>query len=173
MEDKSYDPLDALLNAAVKTYVDAEPLNGLDERILNRAGLAHPGTRLRYGPLLAVVGALALSCWIAVSFRLENVPPKHVPAVARVESHIAWVATLPLSRPAQVRHRRPVLRLPKREQFPTPQPPSAEERALLHFVERDPKEAAEAFASLQRQMDAPLEIAPLEIKPLQTDEVNN
>jgi hypothetical protein len=173
VEDKPNDPLDAFLNAAVKTYVDVEPLNGLDERILNRAGLAQPGTRLRYRPLLAVAGTLAVSCWIAVSFKLENGPPKHEPAVARIESHIARVATLPLSRPAQVRHRRPVLRLPKRKQFPTPEQPTAEERALLHFVERDPNEAAEAFSSLQRQMDMPLEIPPLEIKPLQTDEINN
>jgi hypothetical protein len=57
--------------------------------------------------------------------------------------------------------------------FPMPQPPSTEEQALLRFVERDPKEAAQAFASLQRQVDAPLEIAPLEIKPLATDHVDN
>jgi hypothetical protein len=167
--------LDALLNAALNSYADAEPLNGLEERVLNRASRARPRMRLRYGSLVAIAASLGLSCFFAY-FTLQKTatePKRADVRVARVEPPTPARIPLPPPRQERVRHRRSVQRLPKREMFPTPQPPSAEERALLRFVERDPKEAAEAFASLQRQMDAPLEIPPLEIKPLQTNEVNN
>jgi hypothetical protein len=174
MGNKAHDAVDALLDRALSSYADAEPLNGLEQRILNRASRARPGMRLRYGSLLAIGATLALSCCFILTFHQTKSEPKKPPLpIARVESPIPARITLPPPRQTRVRHRRLVQRLPKREVFPTPQPPSAEERALLRFVGRDPKEAAEAFASLQRQMDAPLEIAPIEIKPLQTDEINN
>jgi hypothetical protein len=166
--------VDALLDAALSSYADVSPLNGLEERILNRARCARPGARLRYGSLLAIGVMLALSCCFIFTVRPTRTEPKRADLpVARVEPPVQARITLPPPRQERARYRRLVRRLPKREVFPTPQPPTAEERALLRFVERDPKEAAEAFASLQRQMDAPLEIAPLEIKPLETDRVNN
>jgi hypothetical protein len=147
----------------------------LEDRILNRARLARSGIQIQGGRLLFAIGAtLALSCLFLVSLEYGRIEPKReVVAVARIEPRLrAAPVALPMPRHTPIGHRR-LRRLPKRDVFPTLQPPSAEEQTLLRFIERNPTEAAQAFANLQRQMDEPLEIQPLEIKPLQTDSVNN
>jgi|SRR5581483_7452917 len=188
MENRRYDPLDAILDAALNSYAEAEPLTGLEERILNRAYVAQSKIRVRGLSLLAIGGAaLALFCLFFAGVEQKRIEQKTNPqkaiyahAGARLESHIPSPLpvqpriSLPRPRQAQIRHPRSSPRqLPKREQFPTPQPPSAEELAMLRFIERNPQEAAQAFVSLQREADKPLEIEPLDIKPLQMDGVNH
>lgn len=169
MKNKTQDPLDTLLDAAVKTYVDAEPLNGLEDRILNRASLVRSGRSSKFGPLLAIGATLALSCFFVAGLKHKRIELKNeASAVVRVPPTLP----IPIYREVKTTHTHRLRRLPKRNVFPTPEPPSAEELALLNFLERNPKEAAQTFAGLQ-QIDAPLDIAPLEIKPLETDESNN
>jgi len=166
--------LDALIEAAIKTYSDAEPLNGLDERILKRVAFVRPNTRCRYRSLVTLAASLAL-CGLFIAPRLTEPRAPASDALRPPTSHRLFYPASPEVRLApvvKVIHHRTPERLPKREVFPTPQPPTAEELALLHFVERNPKEAAQAFAGLQ-QIDAPIDIAPLEIKPLETDHPNN
>jgi hypothetical protein len=170
VENKPHDPVEALLDAALKSYAESEPLNELEERILKRVSLMPSGGRFKYGPLLAIGATLMLSCLFVGSFHHKRIEPKtEVLAVV----HVAPKSQISLSRAVKIRRPRPSRRLPKREVFPAPQPPSADELALLHFIKRYPKEAAEAFAGLQRPVDTPLEIKPLEIKPLHIDESNN
>jgi hypothetical protein len=57
--------------------------------------------------------------------------------------------------------------LPKLEQFPTPVPLTAEERALIAFVTRYPKEAQQAFEDLRKRSEEPIEIQPIQIPPLE------
>ncbi len=65
----------------------------------------------------------------------------------------------------QKRRRRRHVVLPKREVFPTPTPLSSEERALLAFAKRPPKEIPPELTGLDRPI-TPIRIAAIEIKPL-------
>ena len=56
--------------------------------------------------------------------------------------------------------------LPKLDVFPTPQPLTAEERALVAFAANAPKPELKAVVDAQPQADAPLSIAAIEIQPL-------
>jgi hypothetical protein len=57
--------------------------------------------------------------------------------------------------------------LPKLDVFPTPQPLSPEEQALVNFAARASKSEREALIAAQQQDDAPLRIAAIEIQPLE------
>ena len=56
--------------------------------------------------------------------------------------------------------------LPKQEVFPTPQPLSPQERALVSFVSEAPPAVKEQVLAAQKQIDAPIEIADIHIEPL-------
>jgi hypothetical protein len=66
-------------------------------------------------------------------------------------------------------HKRPYQRkvLPRLPQFPAPAPVSDEERALLAFVTRAPKEAQEALIDAQQHSAEPIRIEEIKIQPLQ------
>ena len=57
-------------------------------------------------------------------------------------------------------------KLPKQEVFPTPQPLSPQERALVSFVSHAPPALKEQMLAAQKQIDAPIEIADIHIEPL-------
>ncbi|MGC2662321.1 MAG: hypothetical protein WA324_30525 [Bryobacteraceae bacterium] len=176
MDNNSHDPMDALLDSALSSYSNAEPLNGLEDRILNRASRTQPRPNFGHGTksLLAVGASLALLCLIIFTFEHRKSEPTSRPALtaSHVDVHSpAQISSVqPLPSPSRRRldrhHPRLIQRLPKREQFPTPEPLTRDERALLSFVQQDPKEAVAAFSAMQRQTDTPLEIQPLKIEPL-------
>jgi hypothetical protein len=56
--------------------------------------------------------------------------------------------------------------LPKLDVFPTPQPLTREEQALVAYVAHAPQAERKSLIEDQRRMDAPLTIEALEIKPL-------
>ncbi|HEX5423947.1 MAG TPA: hypothetical protein VFW94_10385, partial [Candidatus Acidoferrales bacterium] len=58
-------------------------------------------------------------------------------------------------------------RLPKLDVFPTPQPLSPEEQALVIFAADANKSERESLVIAQQQANAPLHIAAIHIKPLQ------
>jgi hypothetical protein len=57
--------------------------------------------------------------------------------------------------------------LPRLPQFPAPAPVTNEERALLAFVTRAPKEAQAALIDWQQQSLEPIQIEEIKIQPLQ------
>jgi hypothetical protein len=61
---------------------------------------------------------------------------------------------------------RGVKTLPKLDVFPSPQPLSPEEKALVSFAARAPEPVRQALIDAQTQADAPLNIAAIEIQPL-------
>jgi hypothetical protein len=176
VDNNDHNPMDDLLDAALSSYSNAEPLNGIEDRILYRVGLMPPRPNFGHGTksLLAVGATLALLCLMIVAIEHRKSEPTSGPAltVAHVDvpssAQISSAQLLPSPEPRRLdrRHPRLIQRLPKREQFPTPEPLTRDERALLSFVQQDPKEAVAAFAASQRQTDTPLEIQPLKIEPL-------
>lgn len=159
--------LDRRIDSALGGYSDAEPVAGLEERVLRRVRVS---TRRRMlGWAVAFAAAAALVVTVIVVRTPHHVGPTYrvgVPAVMRPAPVVEKprVVTVRRAKPRAVRARR----LPKLEQFPAPTPLTAEERALVAFVEHHPAEAQQVFAELQKSNE-PIEIQPIQISPLQSD----
>jgi hypothetical protein len=170
-EDPSGD-LDRILVTALAKYADATPREGLEERILTnlRTGQVE-ATRpwWTWGLAAAAVAAVAMLA-IAVSLRfgktadpvIANRPTASkpasshspLPAETQAASHETTVhlraprrAARHLAQPAAV-----VADGPKLDQFPSPQPLSEEELALVRYARSFPKDAT-MIAQSQKEFD--------------------
>lgn len=172
----SNDELDRMIDGALASYSGAEPLAGLEERVLNRVRVAEAERpRLRLWRWVLVGSVLAALVVVAIVLRTQRNPAPKTNDIARVETLAPLVQTPAREAPRVAPTRRGVgkvfqpKRLPKLEQFPAPAPLTAEERALLAFVERSPKDAQQAFADLQKRTNERIEIEAIQIPPLQID----
>ena len=167
--DNVRDKLDRLIDGALASYSDAEPLAGLEARVVNRVRLAGARRRIFARGVGLAVAASVVVLWIVVRTEQRRVVPRPR-EVARVTSVAPPVPAIQraVRIPAWVRAKRPKA-LPKLEKFPAPEPMTAEERAFVALVKRDPTEAQEIFADLRKRADAPIEIQPIQIPPLQSD----
>lgn len=183
----SRDELDRLLDSALANYADPGPDSGLEGRIMSRmATETSPAPRRRWlAWAIALPAAAALLLFILFSYPWTN-PPSSTPQQANVTQQQAApsieAANRPPSRPTPIRRsdtlpgrphpsRKPLSAnpapLPKLDIFPTLQPLSPQEQALVDFAERATKSERESLIAAQRQADAPLRIAAIEIKPLE------
>ena len=164
----SNDELDRRIDDALAGYSGAEPLAGIEERVLRRVRVA---TRRRaFGWAAAIAVAAAMVVTVSVVRVPRVVTPTYrvgVPAVMR-PAPVLEKARVVTARRVKPRARR-ARRLPKLEQFPAPTPLTAEERALIAFVEHHPAEAQQVFAALQKRSHEPIEIQPIQIPPLRSD----
>lgn len=180
------DELDRLLDSVLATYADPGPDSGLASRILSRlAAEAGPAPRRRWLPwVIALPAAAVLLLFILLSgpetnhravapkqARVSQQPPAAPQAANRPAPSAAPIrrAGTPLGKP---RPRRAALAahwapLPKLDFFPTPQPLSPEEQALVEFAAHASKSDRESLLKAKEQADAPLRIAAIEIKPLE------
>ncbi|HEX4810546.1 MAG TPA: hypothetical protein VH325_16530 [Bryobacteraceae bacterium] len=167
------DQLERIIDEALQRYSDAQPLAGMEERVLDRIRVQETKGRTLSRTLWAypVLAAAMLALLILVHPHREQVvnPVQTAPSQtehfpANRASDLAKVQVLNRTQPAHKPEP-----LPKLEQFPAPSPLSSEERALLAFVRRDPAAAAKFFEDQKSRVDEPLEIKPLEIKPLEID----
>jgi len=187
----NHDQFDELLDQALSEYRNAEPLAGLEDRVLHRL---HSQTVQRRRPrwiwgAIATCAALVLiGVWIGVEHSTTPHLPtagKHGPPTgeggvehpreARVgtrgSKELAHVTKSPTPPKAGgVGHPAPALvartetsasNPAENSQFPTPAPLTEEEHALLAMLHSNPN-------VLPKQPDDPsnMAIAPLEIKPL-------
>jgi len=157
------DDLETIIDGALAGYSAAEPLEGIERRVLNRL---RADERARVRRSWAWGFALAFAASVVAAFVLLQPQPVPAPRAARI------VLPNPVIEPAPARLQPPKRRavgrrsLPKARQFPLPVPLNGEERALLALVERHPVEARQAFAELQKRGEEPLEITPIQIAPL-------
>lgn len=171
--------LDNLLDEALSEYRDAEPLTGLESRILAR--IAQPKTRrspfaLRWAVAFACATAVALAIWLGVGRRTSHpVAPAAVaktqtvqPPRAQAPVESTAVAPLVAERPHNAARSgdRAVLPVPAVAQirpavFPSPSPLTAEERAFLAALNQSP-----GTTHVASEPDKPITIAEIEIKPL-------
>jgi hypothetical protein len=164
------DDLDRLIDGALSDYSSAEPLAGLEERVLNRVRAAEAARRRRW--LWALAAPALAAILIAILARPQPAPVARVaPPPARVET--AAPSLPPLTPPAVVRQvaSRPAAKiqrppspraLPKKDLFPTPSPLTSEERLLMAMAESHPHEL------LIRPVEE-IEIKPIQIAPLRID----
>jgi hypothetical protein len=159
--------LDEILDAGLKAYSAVEPRQGLERRVLEHV---HRRRRFVWWQWLAVVVPV-LACAVGLLVWRPSEPVQTRRATS-VETSLDAAgtsarATIPAVRRVVVVRR--VRRLPKRAQFPTPAPLTREERALLEFVQRSPKEAAELLGENRDSEIRPIQIEAISIPPVKVE----
>lgn len=170
--------LDRLLDAALARYANVDPRPGLDERILANLRCEQPVAYgwWHWGLATAVAAILVALAFGLRSGRLNPAvsnhpvadhpmsnrpqknlsPPNPAPEVRQASDDDRDVVHRPTPRPVLrsrvLRHETGVPKNPKLDQFPSPQPLSAEEIALAQYVRNFPKDA-QLIAEAQRQFD--------------------
>jgi hypothetical protein len=184
------DDLDLLIDSALATYADPGPDSGLEDRVLVTLAAVRTDTvrerrrwRMRWLPWAVAIPIAAGLLFLWLSPRRDKPLPASVPQEARSAPPKAIAPHANSSR--EVRPaipRRHVIRsaqpaspvqtaqaalLPKLDVFPTPQPLTAEERALVEVVTQTPLPAREALVEAQSQDTVPIRIAEIRIPPLE------
>jgi hypothetical protein len=167
MEDNRHDELDSLIDGALVSYSDAEPLAGMERRILNRIRATEAARRrmARWWRWAIAIPALASLVALAAVMRWGRVQPVPKTETARAEAAPPPARIEPLAAPAgriPPPRAQPRRLLPKQERFPTPSPLTPEERALIALAQTHPE-------ALQFQTVERIEIPPIAIPPLRID----
>lgn len=166
---ESNDELDRRIDSALAGYADAEPLEGIEERVMRQVRAARRRRVFGWAAAMAVAAVVVMTVIVVRTPRVAA--PKH-DDIARVIVPVPERPVPAAETPRIVPRRRVNSRiarlepLPKLEQFPAPTPLTEEERALAAFVARYPKEAQQAFEDLRKRSEEPVEIKPIEIPPL-------
>lgn len=170
------DELDRILDDALASYSAVEPRAGLAGRVMARVRSDGAVSRNRWLPF--AVGAVLACLAVAVVIWHERADRSRV-AVAPVTQAVMSKVEAPPPAPERVQTRvsagrvkvaRRIRSLPQREQFPSPAPLTAEERALVAFARQAPQEALKLVRSGQPLEIKEIEIRPLEIEGLETGE---
>jgi len=167
------DELDKILDGALSSYSREEPRPGLHARVLDRIRSPQEGSRFGWLRWAVAIPAFACVLFLAVTFwsTRDSIPKSSHPARAIAQAGpVANAAPIVRARGKIKVHKRSARRmsLPKREKFPTPAPLTSEERALLAFVARLPKQAEEILINAKRRSAEPLQIEEIHIEPLES-----
>ncbi len=175
MPEPGRDHLDEALDAALTTYGETAPREGLERRVLAHVS----GAKIREWParwLAITIAAAATLCCGLLWFQVPNMTVHPLPGSAmppRVEQE-GVLAALPMPArdlviippPARKPRRAKSAAEPKLARFPTPSPIGSEEAALLQLakgeVRKIPRELMQVGGPIE-----PLEISAIEIKPLE------
>jgi hypothetical protein len=163
------DELDKILDSTLTSYSQEEPRPGLGGRVLNRIRAAGVGHRFSWLRWAMAIPAFACVLFLVVTFwsKRDSVPRASKPAPVIAKTAPAAPVTPGAVQITASRRRLKHLRLPKREQFPTPTPLTTEERALLAFIAHSPKQAREMLADAKSRSQEPIQIKEIHIEPLQ------
>jgi hypothetical protein len=164
------DELDAILEKGIASYPEAEPLAGMEERVVARMGMAKMPQRGVSGwRAVWAVGfaTVAITGLVLIQTRQNEPRPVAVAVVSRPRHFEPAPVQIsePRRRPHIARVRR-VRALPKGPVFPTPSPLTTEEHLMVALVSRNPDEAAQAFDGLRRRADEPIAATPIVIPPI-------
>jgi len=177
---KNPDDFDELLNEAVSEYRDAEPLAGMEERVLTRLQASEParkGLGWRWVVAISCAATVVVAVWSGAARRTpQTAAPAEIASGATVESALPSTAPMqaiaPTPKSSEI-HRHATRSSPvatptesaaktKLAVFPSPTPLTPEERAFMAVLQMSPDAMAAASPP-----DAPVTIAEIEIKPLQ------
>jgi hypothetical protein len=184
MNSDNRDELDDVIDGALAGYSSAEPLDGLEDRVLRRVR-ATGATRRSPWFYRVAIPALAAVLFACIALRTEwKSQSRTTSATQRAAvSEPSSLASAPQPSPAPAtrvvepkpgigtgqKPIAPARPLPKEEFFPARMPITDEERALVAWVRRAPAEAAQAFADLEKRSAEPISIQPIQIPPLQSE----
>ena len=176
-----------LIRSSVATYGEPAPNSELAQRILMRiAAEARPVTSRRW--LAWAVAVPLAACLIAflVEWRPAHTPSglsnqAHSPVGLQNSTGPATSNQLqpgPLKRPVRKEVQAHVASvvaktqsLPMLDVFPTPQPLTPAEQALVDFATQAPISERKSLIEAQQKTDAPLTIAAIEIQPIELPEL--
>ena len=163
------DDVDKLIDGGLSEYCcAAEPLAGLEQRILSGVRAAETARRRRWLWEPVIITATAAVALMLVERKSQPVPVAHVaipPASAPAGPPTILIPNVSQpGRPriARARHAPAPRQLPKRKLFPTVTPLAAEERLLMLLAQRHPEE-------LLIRPRGEIELKPIQIEPLQID----
>ncbi|MDE3186780.1 MAG: hypothetical protein KGM96_04560 [Acidobacteriota bacterium] len=174
-----------MLDSALTTYGDPGPDSGLEQRVLARVaatGTPRPHRRwLRWAIALPVAACLLIL--VMSKPKISHSPDAHStgvtqasePAAARPEPQLALQPASASrgelaarkSRPHSVAVAAKKAPLPKLDVFPTPQPLTPQEQALVAFATQAPAPERKALLEMQKQMSEPIRIAAIHIPPIE------
>lgn len=180
----SNEDLDRILDHALTEYRDAEPLAGIEDRILRRVAAQPEPSPRRWAWVFAAAVAAAVvmvAVWLGVRERphqqavatkvaapAQQAPPSAAnvdtaasssgPSRPVAKAHRSWQRPSSVNTP-QVATAKPVLK-----QFPAPMPMTSQEHALLALARTHP----DALLASRDDADQ-INIAPIEIKPLASE----
>ena len=189
-QGEGQDALDRRIGAALRSYTEppalAEPRIALAQ-IMERARGERPARQPRWW----IWGlAAAAVCLIAAVLAVRLMPAPRLPEIAK-SPHAPGVVTVPASpdhsaiaearvpairrtpHPASTAGREVAAALPKLDVFPTPEPLSPQEQALLAFATNVPPKAQQQVVNAERHIGDPITIAALKIRPLDVSEQPN
>ncbi|HXM42187.1 MAG TPA: hypothetical protein VN924_13115 [Bryobacteraceae bacterium] len=149
------DELDRALDEALARYSSAEPLAGLEQRVLNRVRAERPGRRIgRWAWAVALAAGMIATAvfWVGQAFR-----PVPQQILTRATPPVQTTAPPPVLGKRHRQARRPV-------------PLTSEERALLALATRAPGQAREALLELPVRSTEPIRIEEIKIEPLRSDD---
>lgn len=150
--------LERLIEEALAVYTNAEPLAGMEERVLQRVRAEGGRPRRKW---LGGAGWAAISVSAAAALWAAAIWTHPVAAPARVLLNAPRATPLFAAVHPVVPRRAPVLR---------PKPAvTAEERALLALVAQAPEETSAALRELQLKASEPVRVDEIKIEPLQVD----
>lgn len=182
------DDLNSMIDSALTTYGDPGPDSGLEQRVLARVAAEAASSPLRRWLPWAIALPVAACLLIFVISRLEisHSPDTHSTGVTQAsEPAAARPVPQPALQPAPARRGESAARksrpqsvaiaaksapLPKLDVFPTPQPLTPEEQALVAFVRQAPASEHQALLEEQEKKNEPLRIAAIHIPPLEPPE---
>lgn len=147
--------LDDILRKALASYSAAEPLVGLEERILARTRGVRVGRGTAAYAWAAAALTLACLCWVDWQRKPAVVAPVRVQMVRSVRPRQRSVTVL---RPLRV-----VRRGVRSNRL------SREEAALVRYVAADPEAAAKEFAALNEFVNRDLAVPPLVFEPIKIE----
>lgn len=170
------DDFDALFEASLHTYANAEPRQGLEPRILNRtqAAAPAPASTSQPHPLQQYWGwlatAVAPGILAAILFyphpRPSTVILSQNPINAVPATPSASPIVTPIRSPHHVSHRRTTLSEPDLASLA----PTTQEKLLTQFVSAHRSEAL-SVAKAQAALDQPITVRPLAIQPIQAQPI--
>lgn len=193
---ESSSELDELIRASIATYGEPAPDSELAQRILVQIAVeTRPAVSRRWLPWAV---AVPIAACLIVSFMFFQSRSMHTPASRTDRAHISAdprnniapsniIPSAPYQSQREKRNRlsrdgvRPKLDaiavkaqpLPKLDVFPTPQPLTPEEQALVDFAKGAPMSERKLLVEAQQQLDAPLTIASIKIQPIELPELGN
>lgn len=178
--------VDELLDSALAQHRDAEPRPGLEGRIVahvRAAGQQSSKTRKLWMAVAATAAAVVALVAIRVANRTHSLAPQTsqavnaVPAPSPTETlkvntertPAAGTATKVVEPKRKVRgERKPLRRVQAHHwpsQFPTPAPLTAEEKALVRYVQETPPQVLAASLFKEKFLDQPVEMKSFKITP--------
>jgi hypothetical protein len=184
------DNLDLLIDSALATYADPGPESGLEDRVLVTLAAVRTETprvrarwRGRWLPWAVAVPIAVGLLFLWLSPRRDKPLPASEPQEARsaapraiaphanssseVRREVPHRHAARATQPATPVQTAQAALLPKLDVFPTPQPLTAEERALAAVVTQIPLPARQALIEAQSLDHLPVRIAEIQIPPLE------